>query len=229
MKKLIALVLATLMVCAVFAGCGSKTPAAAPTTAPTTAAPTEPTTEPTEPTTEPTEPTTEPTEEPTEPTEEPTEPIGDVEVATSYDEVFSMYNIVDMPALFMGLDSMSFAVGYDGMIEKIELGYKDDIVYEMVNVVYYPLEGLTEDEIASLDTSMKELMAPYADLECCSDSSFTTSNNYYIISLTFSNLDNADNVKALEELDLIESDGTTGLCSITASEESLIANGYLKK
>ena len=229
MKKLIALILATLMVCAAFAGCGnSGSSSSTPTTAPTTKA-TEPTTEPTEDPTDPTEEPTEPTEEPTDPIEEPTDPIGDDVVATSYEEVFSMYNIVDMPALFLGLDSMSFAVGYDGMIEKIELGYKDDIVCEMVNVIYYPMEGLTDDEIAAVDASMKELMTPYTDLEFCSNSSFTATNNYYIISLTFSDLDNVDNVKALEELEMIEADGTTGLCSAAASEESLIANGYFKK
>ena len=237
MKKLIALLLAALMVCAAFTACGNKAADNDTTTTTTTAAPTDPA-DPTDPPADPTDPVDEPTdpvEEPTDPVEEPTDPVeepGDpVEepTYTSYEDIFAANNIVDTPALFIGMDSMSFAAAIEGMVQKIELGYKDDIVCEMVQVIYVDITGASEDEKAFLDTSMQEAMSVYTDMECCSNNSFNMTENYYIVSLTFSGLDNADTVKELADLGMIETDSATGHCSISVAEANLTDNGYLKK
>ena len=213
MKKLIAILLAALMICGVLAGCGSSSGSSSGGSTPTT----EPTT-----TTAAQDPTTEPTTDPV------NEPVAD---NADYEEIFSSRNIVTSPVLFLGLDSMSFAMADEasGMVEKIDLGYKDDIVNEMVNTVYYPLGEMTDDEKTLFDTTMQEAMSAYTGLDCCSDSSFVVGSNYYVITITFSDLDNPDNVLMLETLGLIEADSTSGLCSASASEASLTVNGYVKK
>lgn len=233
MKKLIALLLAAMMICGVLAGCTTSAPASDPTT-------TAPTTEATDPTTEPTDPVVDPeidepevdepeNDEPEvdDPTEE--DPVIDINPNATYEEIFSRNNIVDAPSVFIGLDSMSFAMESAGIVEKIELGYKDDIVSEMVNVVYYPVADLTEDDKALLDSTMQSAMSIYTDLACCSDSTFNMGDNYYIISLTFSGLDNADNAKLLADQGLLAINEDTGLYSAAASETNLAESGYIKK
>lgn len=146
----------------------------------------------------------------------------------AYTEIFTNNFIVDAPALFLMLDSASFATETNSLIEKMEFGYKDDIIHEMINTIYYPVADLPEEEKATLDTTMKEACAEYIALDFCTVSS-NMGNAYYQIKLTFTGLDDADHVLALQELGLIEGDESSGLCSMSQTEATLLAQGYIKK
>ena len=237
MKKLLALLLVAVMVCAAFAGCGSKTPAADPTTAPTTAAPTEPTTEPTEPTTEPTEPTTEPTE-PVEDPEDPTQELPVVDTNATYAELFSSRNIEDKPAEFAGLESMAYATVTDeGMLTKMEIGYKDGIVNALNMVLYVSTAEMTEgadEEMAeqitsTLDSMMKESMAAFTDLSFCTGDFYFMDNGYYVVNLLFNDLNNIDNVKILSDGGMAGTSADGELLTVESFETEMTEANYVKR
>ena len=195
MKKLTAILLAALTLCALLAGCGDSGSSGGSSYVPNNT-------------------TTEPTTEAT--------------VNPEYEELFTSRYIVEMPPLFLMMDSAAFAtVNDEGMIEKMEYGYKDDVVKEMINTLYYPISEMTEDQKTLLDSSVKEALASYTDLSFC-EASFDMGNSYYTVKLHFTGLDTAENVKALSDLGLVTGD-TSGLISMKESETALLANGYIKR
>lgn len=151
-------------------------------------------------------------------------------VNSEYTEIFSSRNIVDGVEGFLMLDSATFAkVDEIGMIDKLEYGYDGDVVKEMVNTIYFPISDYTEAQKNELDTTIKEEFSELENLNCCT-MSYNTGNNYYVITVKFTDLDNLDNVQALQELDEITMYGpSNSLISMKNTEESLLADGYVKK
>ena len=146
----------------------------------------------------------------------------------SYEEVFSSRNIIDSPAVFMMLDSASFVTASeDGMVEKLEFGYEDDIVKEMVNTVYYPITGLSAEDVDLLDSSMRTAFSAYEEDGFCSVS-YNTLSDYLVITINFTSLDNADNVQKLAELGMLTGSDVT-VISMSETETGLLSSGYLKK
>lgn len=146
----------------------------------------------------------------------------------SYNEVFSSRNIIDSPASFIMLDSASFVLASaDGMVEKLEFGYEDDLVKEMVNTVYYPISGLSAEEVDTIDSSMRTAFSIYEAEDFCSVS-YNALSDYFVITISFSSLDKAENVQKLGELGMLTGTDVT-VISMTETESGLIANGYIKK
>lgn len=146
----------------------------------------------------------------------------------SYEEVFSSRNIIDSPASFLMLDSASFVIASaDGMVEKLEFGYEDDIVKEMVNTVYYPISGMTAEEVETIDSSMRTAFSVYESEEFCSVS-YNALSDYFVITINFTSLDNAENVQKLGELGMLTGTNVT-VISMSETESGLVSNGYLKK
>ena len=192
MKKITALLLAALMLCAVFAGCssdGGSLGGIIPTTPTTTAAPN-----------------------------------------PAYEAIFTDNYIIDSPALFLGMDSAAFAsIDEDNWIEKMEYGYKNDVVKEMIDTIYCPIDPeLSEEMKAQLETSLREAYTEYSDLSFCT-TSVEMGNSYCIIKLHFTNLDNADNVMALQNLGMVTGDEDEGLISMKVTEQGMLESGFIKK
>ena len=146
----------------------------------------------------------------------------------SYSEIFSSRNIVEMPALFMMLDSASFAaVDQDGMIEKLEFGYRDDRIEEMVNTLYFPIAEMDDAEKNALDAAIKENLAGYATVDFCSVS-YNMGNLYYTATVHFSQLDVAENIQKMSGFGMLTADNADYL-SMSQTESNLIASGYIKK
>ena len=166
---------------------------------------------------------------PTFPVNPTTEPTTEATVNPEYEEIFTSRFIVDMPPFFLMLDSAAFAMVSEetGMIEKMEYGYKDDIVKELINTVYYPISEMTDDEKTQLDTGVQEALAGYTELSFC-DANFNMGNSYYTVKLHFTDLDTIENVKALSDLGLVTGDDS-GLISMKESESGLLAAGYIKR
>lgn len=146
----------------------------------------------------------------------------------SYEEVFSYRNIIDSPAIFMMLDSASFVLASpDGMVEKLEFGYEDDMVKEMVNTVYYPITGLSAEEVDAIDSSMRTAFSTYESDGFCTVS-YNSLSDYYVITIKFTSLDKAENVKKMGEYGMLTGTDVT-VISMSETESGLINSGYIKK
>lgn len=146
----------------------------------------------------------------------------------AYDDIFMSRNIVEMPAMFVMLDSAAFAiVDAEGNIEKLEFGYDGDTVKEMVNTVYYPISDLDEAQRNELDAAVREGFA-YCEAEDFCTVTYNMGNLYYTVTLHFKNLDVAGNVQKLAEWGMI-ADGSAQSLSMAQTESNLLAGGYVKK
>lgn len=156
-----------------------------------------------------------------------TAPTLDIPSA-AYNEIFTSRNIIEMAPMFFMMDAAAFAtVSDEGMIEKMEYGYKDDVVQELINSLYYPVSEMTDDQKTQLDSGVKETLVSYTDLSFC-EATFDMGDTYYIVRLHFTDLDTIENVKALSDLGLITGDDS-GLISMKESETALLAAGYIKR
>ena len=145
-----------------------------------------------------------------------------------YSEIFTSRNIVEMPAMFMMLDSAAFAaVDQDGIIEKMEFGYKDDVIKEMVNTLYFPISGMDDTEKSALEAMVKENLSGYLAVDFCT-TSYNMGNLYYTVSLHFTDLDVAENIQKMSEFGILAGNGADRL-SMAQTESNLIAGGYTKK
>ena len=154
--------------------------------------------------------------------------ISNAAANETYTEIFNSRYIVEMGTMFRGLDSAAFAtVDQDGMIEKLEFGYKDDVIKEMVNTLYFPISGMDDAEKNALDAAVKENLSGYIAVDFCS-ASYNMGNLYYTVTLHFTELDIAENIQKMSELGILTGDGADRL-SMTETENSLVTAGYVKK
>ena len=228
MKKLIALLLAALMVCAAFTACGNSGSDDDTTTTTTTAAPTEPT----EPPADPTEPPTEPTKPVTDPVEDPIEvPAVDSEASAEYLALLNEMSIIDSPVAFDGMDSATYAVNIpdNGMIMTFDFGYTNDIVSDMIVTYYVAVPELSDEDKAAVEESMSGALVGYEALDFCAGTGFFLADHYYSFHIDFTDLNNADNVAILEDMGLLIANTDDGLISMSALDTTMIADGAVKR
>lgn len=153
-------------------------------------------------------------------------------VNSDYAEIFSSRYIVESPALFFGLDSAAFASAYNTVngetVEKLEFGYKNDVIKEMICTVYISVSDYSDEEKQALEEENKDLIAELDALDCCEVTS-NMGNNFYIVTIHCTDIDNASNLQALvnEGFELAD-EGATYL-SMSKTESELLADGYVKK
>lgn len=146
-----------------------------------------------------------------------------------YTAIFTDHNIVEAPAVFIGLDSRAFAiVDEDGMIEKMEFGYDGDKIKELVDTIYYPISGLTEDVISALDDTFRETFAPAEELDCCTVT-YEQTADYYIITVHSIDLNNIVNLTELSDVGVVTYDGFATYLSIDVTADNLISQGYVER
>ena len=146
----------------------------------------------------------------------------------TYTEIFNSRYIVEMGALFRGLDSAEFAIVRDGdMIEKLQYGYENDIIKEMINTLYYPVSDMDDAQKSGLDATVKENLAACTSADFCSVT-YNMGNLYYTVELHFTDLDSSENLQKMYEFGLINESGANYI-SMQQTEANLIADGYVKK
>ena len=156
------------------------------------------------------------------------EDADNISANNAYSDIFMSRNIVETTEFFTVLDTMAFAnVLNDGIIEKLEYAYEDDIIKEMVNVVYYPLSDMTEEQKTAFDNSMKNNYAAIEEEDFCTVS-YHMGNNYYSTTFHFTELDKTENIQKLSELGMLTGAGANKI-SMSETESSLLAGGYVKK
>lgn len=148
--------------------------------------------------------------------------------SSAYSDIFMSRNIVDMTSIFTTLDTMAFAsADNEGNVEKLEYAYENDTIKEFVNVVYYPITDMTEDQKLALDNSMKANFATMEEADFCTVS-YNMGNNYYSVTLHFTDLDVAANIQKLHDFGMLTGEGANKI-SMSETERNLLAGGYVKK
>ena len=146
-----------------------------------------------------------------------------------YTAIFTDNNIIEAPAVFIGLDSRAFAIiDDDGMIEKMEFGYDGDKIKELVNTIYYPIGDYTDDVITVLDETFRETFAPAEELDCCTVT-YEQTADYYIITVHSIDLNNISNLTKLSDAGVITYDGFAAYLSIDVTADNLTSQGYVER
>lgn len=157
-------------------------------------------------------------------------------VNSEYTAIFSNAGLFDAMIPSSEISGYSYAayvgVDADGNIDKMEFGYDGDIVYTMVETIYFPITGVDPSYYSSLDAEMREGYAFMEEYDFC-ELSFalpdgSTSTPYYTVTLIFRNLDNPSNVQALAEIGILDTANATYV-SLAASDSGLTQNGYVKR
>ena len=147
---------------------------------------------------------------------------------SAYTDIFMSRNIVDMSSIFTTMDTVAFAnVSDEGTVEKLEYAYENDAIKEFVNVVYYPVSEMTEDQKLALDNSMKANFASMEEADFCTVS-YNMGNNYYSVTLHFTDLDKTENIQKLHSFGMLTGEGVNKI-SMSETESNLLSGGYVKK
>ncbi|MBQ2923491.1 MAG: zinc ribbon domain-containing protein [Tyzzerella sp.] len=147
---------------------------------------------------------------------------------SAYTDIFMSRNIVDMSSIFTTMDTAAFAnVSEEGTVEKLEYAYEDDTVKEFVDVVYYEVADMTEDQKIALDNTMKNNCASMEETDFCTVS-YNMGNNYYSVTLHFKDLDKTENIQKLYDFGMLVGEGVSKI-SMSETESNLLSGGYVKK
>lgn len=121
----------------------------------------------------------------------------------AYEAIFADTYIVHFQSFF-NMDMKSFAFKQnDGIVCCADYGYKDDVVKQWVETMYIPVSNYTDTEKAELENTMKAEFAAVEALNCCTVT-YRMSTNYYTITCTYSNVDQEENYKELYELQILQ-------------------------
>lgn len=152
-----------------------------------------------------------------------------------YTKIFTERNIFKPMNFTLGLSSASFAkveVSEEGLetIDCFDIAYDaaTGAISNFTESWYIDVSSCTQEELESMDTAIQEEYQAYQGENFTA--TFDTSGSYYLARLEYKNLDDEDVVKNLEDQGLITTTGTgTGGLGITATENSLLSQGYVKK
>lgn len=148
--------------------------------------------------------------------------------STAYSEIFSGRHIIDTPTIFFMMDSSAFAaVDGEGVVEKLEFGYKDDMIKQMVDTVYYPISDMDDEQKSAMDAAVREGFAAYEAVDFCKVSYSMDNFNYKVV-IHFTDLDSSENVQKMIEFGLVSGEEADGF-SMEKTEDDLLAAGYVKR
>lgn len=162
--------------------------------------------------------------DPETPSAEPVEDEPNPEYLALFDGT-RVSHTVDLP----GMDVASFAmVDENGYITCRDFGYQGDQVLTSVETVYIPnLPANDEAYIDALDESAETAVAKCGDLECAKvTNSYVAADEYYVMRVVLTSLDQQENRRALFDLGLITS---TANISLAMSSEALLEEGFIEK
>ena len=143
----------------------------------------------------------------------------------AYEAIFDDTYIVHFQTFF-NMEMENFAMKKDdGIIACADYGYKDDVVKQWVETVYIPVSEYTDAQKAEVETTFKAQFASIDALNCCTVT-YKMSTNYFTITCTYSNVDQASNYAELYNAGVLQ---TNTFISMSATETSLLGQGFVKK
>lgn len=144
---------------------------------------------------------------------------------SEYDAIFDDTYIVHFQTFF-NMEMKNFALKQnDGIICCADYGYKDDIVKQWVETLYIPVSEYTDTQKTELENTMKTQFSTIDALNCCTVT-YKMSTNYFTITCTYSDVDKAENYDELYNTKILQ---TNTLISMTATESTLLEQGFVKK
>lgn len=136
----------------------------------------------------------------------------------AYTSFFNERYIVDGSRVSFMLDSFAGVMMIDDFIMKQEIGYKDDIVQELVWTYYYDLSSLSEEEKqtagSDIQTAFEEMgfgSLDFASVEC------NVGYQYCRVTIMLKELDNTANLRALANVETV-GEAYAGVDYISASK-----------
>ena len=143
----------------------------------------------------------------------------------AYEAIFDDTYIVHFQTFF-NMEMENFAIKKDdGTIACADYGYKDDVVKQWVETVYIPVSEYTDAQKAEVETTFKAQFASIDALNCCVVT-YKMSTNYFTITCTYSDVDQASNYAELYSAGILQ---TNTFISMSATETSLLGQGFVKK
>lgn len=143
----------------------------------------------------------------------------------AYAAIFDNTYIVHFQTFF-NMEMENFAMKKDdGIIACADYGYKDDVVKQWVETVYIPVSEYTDAQKAEVEAAFKAQFASIDALNCCTVT-YKMSTNYFTITCTYSNVDQASNYAELYNAGVLQ---TNTFISMDATESSLLSQGFVKK
>ena len=143
----------------------------------------------------------------------------------AYEAIFDDTYIVHFQ-IFFNMETKNFAMEDDkGNIYCADYGYKDDVVKQWVKTVYIPVSEYTDTQKTELENTMKTQFATVDALNCCTVT-YKMSTNYFTITCTYSDVDQASNYAELYSAGILQ---TNTFISMSATESTLLGQGFVKK
>lgn len=143
----------------------------------------------------------------------------------TYEAIFDDTYIVHFQTFF-NMEMKNFAMKKDdGIIACADYGYKDDVVKQWVETVYIPVSEYTDAQKAEVETTFKTQFASIDALNCCVVT-YKMSTNYFTITCTYSDVDQASNYAELYSAGILQ---TNTFISMSATESTLLGQGFVKK
>lgn len=144
---------------------------------------------------------------------------------SAYDDILTKAYIVHFQPFF-NMDTASFVVEEEnGVICCYDFGYEGDIVKQYVETMYVPLSKVDDSKKAQLESVFRSQFATLEALDCC-EVDYKMSTNYFTVTVTYTAVDKVENYSALYEVGLND---TNNCISMSATENSLLAKGAVKK
>lgn len=146
-----------------------------------------------------------------------------------YDKVFSDNGIYLYNNYFASLDDSHFVKkdSESELIESLEFGYKDDIVQEMTDTIYYVKTDMTDSEIDAVKGVLEETCDNYRRLNFCTVESKEFSS-YLKYTIKMTDMDDPDNISEIINLGIV-SGNNIDYISMKETEDSLLNEGFVKR
>ncbi len=164
--------------------------------------------------------------------DELTQDEQDIIGGREYIEVFESRGIYDESALAgYGLSTGEF-VWVDessGMVDKMEYGYKNDVVEVVVETIYYPISNYSDDEKSQLLDMFKSQFAAAEALDFV-NITYDINGDYCKIKIVMENMDKVSNVKDAISVGIVQADTDNARAfSYEQSQAAMLASGYIQK
>ena len=154
-----------------------------------------------------------------------------------YTKIFTERGIIKPLTITLGMSNASFAkvgVTEEGLetIDCIDIAYDADtgIISKMTDVGYMDVSSFTQEAFESMKTEIQEAFQGYEGENFSATFEDEPINSYYKFCLEYKNLEDEGVVKNFVDQGLLTTTGTgTGVLDFTATENSLLSQGYIKK